>query len=243
MALRHHPTSAPGLPHPRSAVNKAPLGDIDDDKVAARDPDELEKWLDFYQDTILLEHELSCDCRTAILMAAIDIESEVNRFLFFNIGEETTNTIERLTVEAKLQVAHGVLNLPAFKGTKPHQAVVEIAKWRDKFAHGKIPDMPGRDLRSIHLQGGRLKSSRAELAEMVRLVEFYLVLREYIASIDKTPLGQTLSGDIREIRSTLATIKRFRSFEPHGAVEMPLRPPTRGSAGGGTGGGSRPEKE
>ncbi len=42
---------------------------------------------------------------TAILMAAIDLESTINRFCFFELGETTADAIESLPMAAKLERA------------------------------------------------------------------------------------------------------------------------------------------
>jgi hypothetical protein len=194
-------------------------GEIDYLKISNEDSKEYERYIDTYAHFIFLGFDVESDCRTAILMAAIDIESEVNRFLFFNIGEQTTNSVERLNVEAKLQVAHRVLGLSDFKGTRPHQAVIEIFKWRDRFAHGKIPGVPGRDLRSIHVTPRGYKQTGEELSDTVKLMEFHILLREHLSSIDKSRWGGILNNDIRDIRDLLPTLKKFKFTGLHAVVE------------------------
>jgi len=215
---------------PRMQALKDKYGETLDRKLVAKEEGAVEIFLQIYQDMIDLEHELACDCRTAILMTAIDIESEVNRFLFFNIGERLTGTIERLNVEQKLEVAHRILDAGDFRGTRPHQAVVEVFKWRDRFAHGKIPGVPGRDLRSIHLEsGGAFKPAESELTDTVKLIDFSLVLRDHIRSIDTSDTAGMLA-DIEEVRSILAKLRNFRFTEDHGVREIPAKPSrTRGS--------------
>jgi hypothetical protein len=198
-------------------------GEIDSAKIRTRDGQELAKYYVIYRDMFALEIELSCHCRTAILMAAIAIESEVNRFLFFNVGEETTESIERLSVEDKLILAHKILGLTAFKGTKPYQAVVEIMKWRNKFAHGKIPDMPGRNLHAIHVESaGRYKSPGSELADAIKLLGHYLVIRRHIDSMEKGRPGPEGNGDVEAVEAVLRDLKKFNFTAGHGVVEGPI---------------------
>ncbi len=45
-----------------------------------------------------LEADLSCSTRTAILMAIIELESTINMFCYFNLGETVTDAIENLSL-------------------------------------------------------------------------------------------------------------------------------------------------
>lgn len=135
-----------------------------------------------------LEHDLACCARTAILMAAIDLEAGINKFCFYNLGEEATNAIERLTPAEKLTVIHKVLDLGDFKGTSQYESVIALAKWRNAFAHGKCPDMPARSLRENHLSEPKnLRGSGEVVNEVLKLLRHYIVVHSHLNKISQHP--------------------------------------------------------
>jgi hypothetical protein len=76
-------------------------------KTDAAESDEvMEEFADICERLWNLESDLSCCTRTAILMAIIELESAVNMFCYFNLGETVTDAIENLSIGAKIEVAH-----------------------------------------------------------------------------------------------------------------------------------------
>lgn len=97
----------------------------------------MEEFGDICERLWTLEADLRCCIRSAILMAIIELESTVNMFCYFNLGETVTDAIENISLGAKIEIAHRALALPDFKGTHQHRATRTLLNWRNAFAHGK----------------------------------------------------------------------------------------------------------
>jgi hypothetical protein len=161
-----------------------------------------------------LESNLSCSTRTAILMAIIELESTVNMFCYFNLGEIVTDSIENLSLAAKLEVAHRVLGLPEFKGTHQHRAIRTLLNWRNAFAHGKCTDMPSGSIRDNHLKEPEKYSDPGEeVQEMLHLLRDYLVVSQHIHKISKHPYTAGYSVEVNEIGDWLEKLRTFQFDE------------------------------
>src|SRR5260370_31889484 len=166
----------------------------------------------FYEiigDFRLLEHDLACCTRTAILMAAIDLETCVNRFCYFNLDESTTNEIERLNPTEKLTIIHKVLGLGDFKGTSQYEAVKALVNWRNAFAHGKCTDMPTRSLKDNHLSEPQKRPKPGDrLHEVIKCLKYYDVVYSHL---NETSEHSYTSGhyhsDLRFIESGLEDLR------------------------------------
>ena len=173
--------------------------------------EEMEEFGDICERLWLLESDLGCCTRTTILMAIVDLESTVNRFCFFNLGEVPTDAIERLSIAEKLEVCHSVLGLSNFKGTRYYQAIKSLLTWRNAFAHGKCTDMPFNKIKENHLKAPKkYPEAFDELQEMLSLIESYLLICTYLPSISKHPYTSGYSVEWEEIEEYLVKIKAFQ---------------------------------
>jgi len=165
---------------------------------------------------------------TAILMSAIDLESTINRFCFFDLGETTTEAIESLPMWAKLEVAHRVMGLSEFKGSKAFQYVRELATWRNKFSHGKNTDMPIRTLRDNHLQEPKiLPEVEQVIGELVKLVRGYIFVDRYLSNIARHPYGKGYSLDLDDAEEWVRLISLYRFRDGRIMGKAPERPRRR----------------
>jgi len=96
---------------------------------------------------------LSCDLRTANVMAAVDLEAAVDQFLVLHLSERVVESIDRISVSAKLTIAQAILGVPDFAGSREEKAISELFDWRNAFAHGKLPGFKKNlSLRMLHLK-------------------------------------------------------------------------------------------
>ncbi len=161
-----------------------------------------------------LEADLRCCIRTAILMAIIELESMVNMFCYFNLGETVTDATENLSLGAKIEVAHRVLALPDFKGTHQHRAVRMLLNWRNAFAHGKCTDMPIGSIRENHLkQPGKYPDPGDEVEEMLTLLREYLVVSQHLRKISKHPYTSGYPLELNELEDWLERLRTFQFDE------------------------------
>lgn len=197
-----------------------PLEDASPEEQDAAFDEELRITYRFWQ----LEHDLECCARTAILMAAIDLEACVNRFCYYNLGEATTEAIERLNPAGKLAVIHKILGLGDFKGTSQYQAVKALADWRDAFAHGKCTDMPANSLIRNHLSEPKnLPSSRDRVYEVLKLLHYYVVVYSHLNEISTHPYTKgDYHSDRGFIEVLLEDVQAFR-FKDKFTVEKTNR--------------------
>jgi hypothetical protein len=161
-----------------------------------------------------LESDLSCTTRTAILMAIIDLESTINQFCYFNLGEATANSIEGLNLSGKLEVTHAVLGLSPLKGTHVDRSLHNLVNWRNAFAHGKCTDMPRNSIKENHLTApDKFPGPGDEVQEMVTLLHDYLVTCQHLSKITRHQYTVANSVENKEIDDWLRKLRTFHFVE------------------------------
>ena len=181
---------------------------------AAESDEAMEEFGDICERLWELEADLRCCIRTAILMAIIELESTVNMFCYFNLGETVTDTIEGLSLTAKIEVAHRALALPDFKGTHQHRAVRTLLNWRNAFAHGKCTDMPVGSIRDNHLKKPeKYPDPGDEVQEMLSLLREYLVVSQHLHKISKHPYTSGYPLELNELEDWLERLRTFQFDE------------------------------
>jgi hypothetical protein len=162
---------------------------------------------------------LSGDIRTANLMAAIDLEASVNQFLYLHLAEQVVDAIDRLSIQAKLEIAHSTLGQGPFKATSAYEGVTSLFSWRDAFAHGKLPGVSTKkSLGDIHLRridDMPLANPQSELRQMMQLISGYIRAQQHLRSLAQhKPIFSTLAH-FSNIEMLLAQIRDIRqtSFE------------------------------
>ncbi len=168
---------------------------------------------------------ISCDIRTANLMAAIDLEATVNQFLVMHLTEPVVESVDRLSIIGKLIIAHSILGLTSFEIEEPkiQQAISALFDWRNAFAHGKLPGFKKNlSLKKLHLKTPEergVADPQEELKEMIRLLDGYLLARKYLRriSIESTVFSSIVDlPHIELIHQRIKTIKqvKFRDWMP-----------------------------
>lgn len=146
---------------------------------------------DFHRLYDELEVELRHSTDTAILMAAIELESDVNGLLYRDIGEAVGEAAESLSLLNKLEVAHRILGKPRFKGTAQYEAVHQLVKWRNAFAHGRTPNASVHPrLREDVAPGDHSKGDHEwRVAQLSRYMRYYATAEKHILSISPERTG------------------------------------------------------
>lgn len=152
----------------------------------------------FEWDVFRLHDELTVELGhcviTAILMAAIELENEVNYLLYRDISEVVGEALESLSLEKKLEAAHRILGQPQFKGTAQQEAVTQLVRWRNKFAHGKQPDTsfdPSRWRDDATTGEEQCGSQEWEVQQLARYMCYYVTAAKHVGSISPTLSGMT----------------------------------------------------
>lgn len=175
-------------------------------------PEEIQSALDaLVADQRRAEDRALYATSSAILMAAIHLESAVNVFLHHNFGDKVSDTIESLQYGRKFALAYALrgADIP----TKVNVGVRELVKWRNDFVHGKPTERPGnlqqrlppRDIAAmplprevamemIHLLRGFLDAARGLMvinrsAEYIPMREMYDAVNGYLDQCEKMIAG------------------------------------------------------
>lgn len=157
-----------------------------------------------------LQSKLECLVNTTILMSCIELESEINKFCFFNIGEIATEAIETLSLLNKMEVVHSILGLPNFKGTQQYASLKSLISWRNAYAHGKCTDRPIKSLRKNHLESPeKYPDVNNDIERLIKHLKDFLNVSNHLFSISKhdyTSGYSTECYEIEELLSSLANI-------------------------------------
>jgi hypothetical protein len=81
------------------------------------------------------------------LIVAISCEELINRFCYFELPREASESLEKLQPTEKLLVAAAFLNQSDTKSTHVFEGLKRLVAWRNQYAHGHNP---GRSARSLH---------------------------------------------------------------------------------------------
>jgi hypothetical protein len=174
----------------------------------------MEEFGDICERLWSLESDLSCYSRTAILMATIDLESTINQFCYFNLGDATANSIEGLNLIEKIEVTHAVLGLSSFKGTHVYRALHNLVNWRNAFAHGKCTDIPRNTIKENHLTNPeKFAGPGDEVQEMLTLLHDYLVVCQHLSKISRYQYTAANSVENQEIDDWLRKVRTFHFAE------------------------------
>jgi hypothetical protein len=146
-------------------------------------PDEKNE---FFEKLHKLQNRLERFAGTALVMAVIDLEARINKFCFYNLGEFTTNAIEKLSHTEKLEVIHKVLGLAEFKGTSQFAAMRSLVKWRNAFVHGKCTDRPSNSIKENHIVQ-RSDSRCIGVGEALKYLKYYFIIYSHLIKISKHP--------------------------------------------------------
>ncbi len=151
-------------------------------------------------------------CDLIMLMCAIHLEDQVNQFLVFNINESIVNAIDRMSSVQKLEIALAVLNQENFKGTHIHQKLKDVMDWRNKYAHGKLDDMPKQEtLRKTHLEHmpDQYPNLQDYVKKLIEIINNTYDVAEYLISISTHEYTSLRSSELIQLHGHNKMIKKF----------------------------------
>lgn len=142
------------------------------------------------------------------LMICIELEMRINKFCYYNIGEETTEAIELLSLTKKLTVAHSILGKLPFKGTKVYELLKEFVGWRNKYVHGKRPNIKHNELHKNHFkESDGFKNIYDVVKEIIQRGENFLEITKYLTEISISEYANFASYEDDDIKFVIDYIK------------------------------------
>lgn len=121
---------------------------------------------------------------TTIFMCCVNSETRINMFCYYELGEETAEAVETLSLTKKLIVTHKVLNKLPFVGTHPYEALNSLVKWRNAYVHGKCNNMSVKALKKNHISTSEEYSNLIDkISELIEYLKCYLAIIDYLPKI------------------------------------------------------------
>ncbi len=174
----------------------------------------------------ILESDVQCDAELAIFMTAIVAEDLVNQFCVYNLDRNLAEALERLSLPEKLTAASTVLGHTNVKGQQPYSAAKSLTMWRNRFAHGHCVDRPTTSLRHNHLIHPSVYPGVPDtVGTCIDLMEGYLVLSRYLASISKNPYTAGGTVEDQAIADHLVALRRYGFEGGPNSYDISLRDP------------------
>jgi hypothetical protein len=170
-----------------------------------------EEFSDIMDDLADLEHKIGMKVEVALLMSAIEVEDSLNQFMVFNLHKEVAETLEKLSPPEKLLMCANVVGGINIKSDIAYEAIKNLTKWRNSFAHGHCTDRPTQSLRHNHLiKPPEYPSPPTEIKTLRELIVSYLTVKKYLQQISKNPSTACSSVHDDEIRDSIDEISRYR---------------------------------
>jgi len=169
---------------------------------------------EIYADYVHLVFSLGSHADLAMLMAAITIESLVNKFCVYNLHHEIAEALEKLTPPEKLVVSSAILGFTGTKSFAPHEASKKLNAWRNSYAHGHCVMTNRRGLLKNHLRNSPVGSLEREAPQitvtMIDMIRSFLRIIDFLGDItqNKYVLADE-QEDIKLITELLAQISAY----------------------------------
>ncbi len=160
--------------------------------------------------SMAIEEKIEYSGTVAILMAVIDLESQINVFIHENFAAGVSASVESLQLGKKFTLAYALHGKP-YVGTHVQEALGELIGWRNEYAHGKWVGRPKSLLQTLSPRLPGMVHTAGDVArETTHLLQRYFLVRRGLDSIDSRSLGAEREKDYREVEETLARIARTR---------------------------------
>jgi hypothetical protein len=178
------------------------------------DPEYIEfgKIADDFND---LELAIASYADLCVLMGAISVETLINKFCVYNLHRDIAEPLERLASPEKLIISSALVGHPGVKSRAPYEAVKELTKWRNAFAHGHCVDRPTQSIHKNHLisdKSSGIRSADASVKILTEAVNRYLCIHDYLNEITKNPYVIDVDDDVNtsKVKRLLAEIQKYR---------------------------------
>lgn len=167
----------------------------------------------------------------SILMAAITIETLLNKFCVYNFPKDLVEPLEKLNPPEKLCVASAILRSHGAKSLAPHGAAKELYRWRNNYAHGHCVAQSAKGLYKNHLRLtpiSALDRVERQTPEMIKLLQNmlrgFLQIYDYLAEITiNNYVVNEDREDILLIRELINEISRYTFTDKNYPYEI-IRP-------------------
>lgn len=169
---------------------------------------------EIYADYVYLVFSLGSHADLAILMAAITIESLLNKFCVYNLHHEIAEALEKLSPPEKLVVSSAILGFTGTKSLAPHEACKKLQTWRNSYAHGHCVRTNRRGVLKNHLRSspvGALEREAPQItAAMIDMIRGFLRIINFLGDISKNDyVLADEQEDIKLITELLAQISAY----------------------------------
>lgn len=161
-------------------------------------------------DSLKLSEKIKLRIERTIVMAAIDVEENINMVCVYNLRREMTEIIEKLSPIEKFVILGSILTNSNVKGTSEYGELQKLMKYRNTFAHGHNTDRPVKSLHHNHLIHPEQYSSLPE--ELERLKEYmhgYFRINQFVRSMSKNDYASGNSGDEDDLKPILDKIASY----------------------------------
>jgi hypothetical protein len=130
-----------------------------------------------------LEMAISSYADLCVLMGAITVETLINKFCVYNLHRDIAEPLERLSPPEKLIISSALVGHPGVKSRAPYEAVKELTKWRNAFAHGHCVDRPTQSIHKNHFistTSGEIRHADASVKVLTEATNRYLCIHDYL---------------------------------------------------------------
>jgi len=151
----------------------------------------------------------------SILMAAITIETLLNKFCVYNFPKDLVEPLEKLNPPEKLCVASAIINPPGAKSLAAHGAAKEFSKWRNNYAHGHCVGQNAKGLYENHLRLTPVSALERQAPQMIKLLQNmirgFLQIYDYLSEITRNDyVVSEDKEDILLIRELINKISKYK---------------------------------
>lgn len=151
------------------------------------------------------------------LLAAILCEQRINRFCYFELPRDTTESIEKLQPTEKLLIAAAFLDHSTIRSSHVYEGLKGLIAWRNQYAHGHNP---GRSAKSIHQNHTIFPDPKDfqtladELASLKKAAMSYCNLIEWLQKNCSHPINE-LGPDHRDVSRFIEMLGCFSAYDEY----------------------------
>jgi len=148
-----------------------------------------------------------------VLMGAISAETLINKFCVYNLHRDIAEPLERLSPPEKLIISSALVGHPGVKSRAPYEAIKELTKWRNVFAHGHCIDRPTQTIHKNHLRDNLagIRGAHVSVNMLTEAVSRYLCVHDYLKEITQNQyvVDAYSIENSDQIRHILNELQRF----------------------------------
>lgn len=152
---------------------------------------EYDEFSEFYNDYERYVLAAGSYSDAAVLMAAITMESLINKFCVYNLHSDIVSPLEKLSPSDKLVIASAIVGHPGFKKHAAHEAAKKLSQWRNAFVHGHCVDANTKGILKNHLRKDAPhildREAPQKIAVLKEMISRFLRVCNYISEMTTNP--------------------------------------------------------